>query len=231
MVPPDVYSLDLNTGLHTLESALHPSWETEGLAYDPQRDILYALNNKTTDWIGELDGTTGSVTLLPFLLPGGDWRGLTWDTANGGKLYASTVDDLYEYHVAVGPSYVASFGGQEVYGLAFAHNNPFNPELYLGSPFPGSAGSVNGVHVLNAGSLSSVYVGFSAALGSYPVPGCPDALSLAAPFSFGSATADAYGNALVTHHIPASQVGSSVYFQAFDKSLCSVSNVVEHLFL
>ncbi|NOG53898.1 MAG: hypothetical protein HND57_06150 [Planctomycetes bacterium] len=103
--------------------------------------------------------------------------------------------------------------------------------LTIEPPVPGQAGTVNTINLTGATPGSSVYLvhGRNAALTA--IPGCVGApIHIADPQLAGKAQADEKGNAVVQGYVSNKASGKTLRLQAFERSICKVSNVVIHEF-
>ena len=92
-------------------------------------------------------------------------------------------------------------------------------------PAPGIAGQPNQFSVRGASPGTTITYWASLALGSSPLPGCAgSSLALGVPrTAFGSAVADALGEARVTVPVPAAAHGVAVLLQAADTAACETT--------
>ncbi|MFG0331675.1 MAG: integrin alpha [Phycisphaerales bacterium] len=103
--------------------------------------------------------------------------------------------------------------------------------LTLQPPAPGIAGVANDVVVNGGEPGASIQYGYGFKAGSTAVPGCPGLFAdIRAPELAGVATADRFGNAVLTRTVPGSASGRSLRIQALERDACLISNVVEYLF-
>jgi hypothetical protein len=97
---------------------------------------------------------------------------------------------------------------------------------HLQAPEPGAAGGRNTLFVSGLTPGHEILVAAALSSGSAPVPDCPGLhMGLADPLVFDRLTADS--SVEVSHsRVPAWLSGSSVVFQAIDRTACTVSNLV-----
>jgi hypothetical protein len=99
--------------------------------------------------------------------------------------------------------------------------------LYLELPTPGRAGVVNTLTATGGTPGERVYFAYSLRRGTSVIPGCPGARSaLAGPVLLGSALTNANGEASIDVLAPAAAAERTAYFQAFERSTCTVSRFV-----
>jgi len=102
--------------------------------------------------------------------------------------------------------------------------------VVVSAPVPGIANQNNTFQVSGLSRSGLVELVFGLALGSTPIPGCPDDYGIQSATVLGTALTSNQGNALVTGLVPPAAAGATVYFQALDLASCRLSEVNSFLF-
>jgi len=104
-------------------------------------------------------------------------------------------------------------------------------EFTLAPPDPGTAGATNTFTATGATPGDKVFFLAGRNPGSVNVPGCPGlAVEIASPRLLGLDVADGTGTASLDLFIPSRASGRTILFQALDRTNCTVSGVVTHIF-
>ena len=105
------------------------------------------------------------------------------------------------------------------------------PTLDLAAPTPGTAGATNTLAATGAAAGDKVIFLAGRNPGSVAVPPCPGlTVQIASPRLLGFDVADGTGTASLDVFIPMRASGRTVLFQALDRTNCTVSGVVPHVF-
>lgn len=114
---------------------------------------------------------------------------------------------------------------------AFILSAALGSGLQLAAPTPGVVAQVNTLVATGATPGGRVFFFYAFYPGVAPIPGCTNqALLLQQPVYIGAVRADAAGAAQVSHGVPPSAQGFTIFFQAAEPGACAVSNRVKFQF-
>lgn len=227
-----IYQIDVETGAATAVFLHDPTLVARALAFDDARGVLYGSFNADAIYAIDLVNQTLSLT-TPARVPSSDE--ITGLSAYDGILYLYDVrrGSIDPFDTDAGVFRDRQNAPLRVVGVeaAAAWAPGLASRLLLADPAPGLAAERNRFAAIGATPGASVYFAYSARLGVDLIPGCPDLTTdLHTPTLIGAAVADASGTAVINRTPPGSAFGTAVYFQAFEPSTCTRSNVFQFRF-
>ena len=110
---------------------------------------------------------------------------------------------------------------------------PVYPSMDLSKIYPGIAGEVNGVKIMNAPPDTKVYVVYSSKGGGAYIGSCDitqNVLQIDSPKLVGSAITNDNGTAIIKGVVPANFQGRTMLLQAVVPLRCEISNLVVQRF-